>query len=576
MFLALFGGVATASAVSLFRIPNLPNCRAIFWPLAAASTRLQCADAYADQGSVDSLLAAIALVEKLPDDHPLQADISERVERWSEQILAIADRTFHAGDLTEAMAIAQRIPSHTAAAALVSDRLATWDAIWTEATSLFDTAEDHLKASRFREAFSTAIQLRSVDNDYWATTKYDELLELISTARQDVNRLGQARRLADRGSVSAIIEALELINAIGDNSPLYGEAQGLMREISRDLLTLAEDALGREDSSGALNILDKIPPAAGLGAEIADFRTLAAAYELTWDDSVVGYETAIVRLQSIGRDRPLYGRAQELMQRWRRETQGLAQLDWARRVAEPGTVADLYAAIAAAEEMDRNNPRWSEAQQQIDRWQREISRIEDGPYLDQARALAAAGNRAALVAAIEAARQIDGNSALYGEAQDLIGDWRWQIQRQDNAPILAQARQMAATGNLEQAIAIARQIPQGQALHSDAQDLISSWRGDLGGSEALQQAYATAQSGTIGNLVQAIRLAQDVPQSSQRWGEAQDMIDQWSWDILRTAELEASRSLPSAIDVARQVPPRTAAYASAQLRIEEWSAGPIR
>ena len=41
-------GVGVVSAVSLFRIPNLPNCRAIFWPTASATTRVQCAEAYAE------------------------------------------------------------------------------------------------------------------------------------------------------------------------------------------------------------------------------------------------------------------------------------------------------------------------------------------------------------------------------------------------------------------------------------------------------------------------------------------------------------------------------------------------
>lgn len=570
--LALFGGVATASAVSLFRIPNLPNCRAIFWPTASASTRLQCADAYADQGSVESLLAAIALVERLPEDHPLRAEINERVELWSEQILDIAERTFHEGKLEEAIAIARRIPGHTAAAAVVSERISAWETIWADAAEIFATAEDYLRASKFREAFAEAIQLRAVENDYWATTKYEELVTLISDARRDVNVLGQAQRLADRGSVAAILEALELVQGISSESHLYGEAQKLMKEISRELLDLAEAALTREDGAGALNILSKIPPEAGLAAEVADFRTLAQAYELTWDDSTVGYETAIGRLQSIGRDRPLYDRAQSLIRQWRQELQGLAQLDWARRVADPGTVADLQAAIALAREVDRDSPRWSEAQDQIDRWQREISRIEDGPYLSQAKALAAVGDRPALVAAIESARQIGSGSALYGEAQDLIADWRWEVQRIDNGPILAQARQTAAGGNREAAIAIARQIPQGQALYNDAQDLIRQWQGDTQGADGLQAAYRAAQSGTIGGLVQAIQIAQSVPRGGSLWNEAQGMISQWSWDILRTAELEAGRDAASAIQIAQQVPAGTEAYTAAQGKIAQWSA----
>ena len=53
MVLVLFGvvgTVGTTAVVSLFRVPNLPNCRAIFWPTASASLRLQCAEAYAEQG----------------------------------------------------------------------------------------------------------------------------------------------------------------------------------------------------------------------------------------------------------------------------------------------------------------------------------------------------------------------------------------------------------------------------------------------------------------------------------------------------------------------------------------------
>ena len=77
----ILGTAGTAAVVSLFRIPNLPNCREIFWPTASASLRLQCAESYAAQGDVENLLAAIALVDKLPEDHPLRSDIiNDRIE----------------------------------------------------------------------------------------------------------------------------------------------------------------------------------------------------------------------------------------------------------------------------------------------------------------------------------------------------------------------------------------------------------------------------------------------------------------------------------------------------------------
>lgn len=569
---ALFGGVAAASAVSLLRIPNLPNCRAIFWPLAAASTRLQCADAYADQGSVESLLAAIALVEQLPPDHPLRGDINDRVEGWAEQILAIADRTFHDGDIDAAMAIARRIPTHTAAAALVSDRLAQWEATWEEANGIFEAAWGHLEQSQFREAFNEAIKLHGINNRYWRTTKYEELVALITQGRQDANRISQARTLVDRGTLAAITEALDLLEAIDPDRPLYQEALTLIKAAGQGLLTLAEDALARGDSQQADAILAKIPPQAELTAEVNDFQTLSAAYALTREDSAVGYEAAIARLQSIGSDRPLYGRAQSLMEQWQQQVQGVALLDWARQVAQPGTAADLRRAITEARRVSRDSPRWAEAQRQIDRWQREVDRIEDGPYLAQARQLAAPGDRASLTAAIATAQNVESSSSLHGEAQELISSWRWELQRMDNTPVLSQARQLAAAGNLTQAIAVANQIPQGQALYSDAQGLVTTWRGETTGQDQLNRAYQVAEGGTVNALVQAIELAQGVPERSSRWQEAQNMVNQWSWTLLSTAEAEMSRDISRAIQVARQVPPRSEAYANAQLRIQEWSA----
>ncbi|MBF2035800.1 MAG: chromosome segregation ATPase [Leptolyngbyaceae cyanobacterium T60_A2020_046] len=567
--LVTLGGVTTVAALSLFRIPNLPNCRAIFWPTASATTRLQCADAYADQGTVESLLAAIALVEQLPDDHPLRPELNERVEQWAGRILDIASDTFHAGELDQAIAIARRIPADTAAAGQVAERITEWEQIWQSAEDIFATAEQHLRASKFAEAFTEAIKLRSVGNTYWETTKYEELTGLITIARQDVNTLGEAKRLADRGSVDAVLEALEMIATIDENSHLYGEAQGLMKEISRRLLDFAEEALAREDGQAALDILAKIPSEANLSAEVADFRTLAEAYELTWTGSVVGYETAIARLQIISSDRPLHGRARLLIQRWQRELEGVAHLDWARRVAIPGTVPDLRAAITEAEKISSGNPLWDEAQTQIRQWRRQISLIEDGPYLDQAQALASAGDRAALTAAIETASNIPSSSAIYEEARELIADWRWQIQQMNNEPILARARQLAAAGNLSDAVAVATQIPSGQAYYDEAQTAIAQWRGEVRGQN-LTQAYQRAQAGNVSALVDAIAIAQGIPQSSSNWQEAQRAINQWSWDILRIAEAEAAVDLNSAIAVADRVPQRTEAYASAQLKLQEW------
>ena len=553
-----------------YAFPICPTAGRFFWPLASAATRLQCAEAYAEQGSVESLLAAIALVEALPDDHPLRGEINDRVELWADEILHIADQTFNQGELETAIDMAQKIPQNTAAAALVSDRIERWQAIWEQAESIFRESENHLRASNFREAFSAAIQLRSVDNEYWATTRYDELTSLISRTREEVNILANAERTASRGTLEDIVAALEQVAAIAPESYVYDRAQGVLKSLSRDLLDLAEDALADQNSAEALRILAEIPNNVGLEQEVADFRTLADAYELTWARTTAGYEAAIVRLQSIGSDRPLYARARELRQQWQAELEGIAQLNWAKQVARAGTVESLRAAITEAEEIAPSNPLWDETQGQIDDWRRDIALIEDQPYIDRAKLTAIAGDRASLQAAIAEVQQIASNSALYDEAQDLMADWRWQIQRLDNQPILTEARQLANTGQLDQAISVASRIPPDQAVYDEAQAAIDGWRSRQQGRESYQQALLVAETGTVSALVRAMSLALNVPESSPDWTLAQQAANQWSWDVMGIAESIAFRNPTEAADIARQIPSGTAAYPEAQQRLQEW------
>lgn len=570
--LTAVGGVAVISAISLFRIPNLPNCRAIFWPTASAATRLQCANAYADQQTVDGLLAAIDLVDGLPADHPLRTEINQRIEEWADQVLDLAEKTFHGGDLAKAIETAQRIPAQTSAAGLVNERVEKWRSIWAEAETIYDNAETQLHNQNFREAFVETIKLLSVGNDYWETTKYEELLQKITTARKDGAALADAHNLAKRGGMTNLLKAIEGLLAIQPESYAYSEAQKLIKEFSLKLLDLAEDALDRGNTERAETILKKIPAKAGLGEEIADFQVFVQAYELANSQSASGLEGAIARLQSIADDRPLYSRAQTLIRRWQTEIQGLSILDFARRIADPGTVSDLAAAIAEAKRVSRDNPYWGEAQQQIDTWTAQIETIEDSPFLQRADQFAALGDVNSLQAAIQEASNIQSGRALYGEAQERIRKWRAVIQNGVDQPILNQARQLADAGDLRGAIAVASQIGSDRALYDDAQADIRVWQRQVQGTQRLQEARESAQSGSVNGLVDAIAIAQQVPSSSADRASAEALVTQWSWDILQAAETMAASDLNQAIQTAQKVPAKTEAYASAQLRIREWQA----
>jgi hypothetical protein len=562
-------GVGVVSAISLFRIPNLPNCRAIFWPMASATTRLQCAEAYADQDTLEGYLDAIALIESLPDDHPLRGEIDLRLETWSENILDLAETAFQAGDLDAAIAMARRIPNSTTAAQLVNQRVSDWNQIWQEAETIYQAAEADLKALEFQAAFAKAIQLRDVGNTHWETVKYDELTGKITAAREDLNQLGRAKELARQRTLKALQEALTLAQAIATDSPVYNEAQGVIQELGRDLLAMAETALENRDAVAASQMLGAIPTTLNLGNEIADMRTLIDASQLSWQGGISGLEGGIVRLQSIGDDRPLYGKAQALMRRWQDEVQGRTQLEWARQVAQPGSVPDLQAAIIEAQEISRANAAWNDAEAEINRWRDQIETTEDQPILSLAQQQAQSGD---LAGAIATARQIGPSRALYDDAQGQIDQWRADLQRSEDGPLLAQARQLAAQGRLAEAVAVASRIGPGRALYDEAQTNIQTWRGQLQEQQQLQQAYQTAQRGTVSALAEAVRLAQQVPDSSPQKGEANQALTRWSWDILGLAETEAATNLTGAIAIAEAVPTQTEAYAQAQLRLREWRA----
>lgn len=560
-------GLGVGSAVMLLRIPNLPNCRAIFWPTASASTRMQCAEAFAEQATVEGYLEAIALLEALPSDHPMQGEISQRIETWADRILDLAEQAFQDGQWQEAIAMARRVPHHTAAAQVVAERVETWNQIWQEAEAIYTAAETDLANLKFQDAFTKATQLLKVRNAYWRTTKYDELTATINAARETLNELGKAKRLASQRTLANLKEAIAIVEGVPSESPLYGEAQKVLGELGQTLLEMAENALNQRDADGAQQMLSAIPASLNLGADIADMRTIIEASQLSWQGGTTGLEGAITRLQSIDSSRPRYGFAQQLIGQWRAEVEGRSQLEWAQQLALAGTTDDLRAAIAEAEGISRSNPVWNEAKTHIDRWRGQVEITEDRPILDEARQFARMGD---LNAAIAAARRIGSGRALHSEAQDLIRGWRSDQERAEDAPILAQAQQLATAGQFQDAIATASQIGRGRALYDTAQADIALWRNQLRGQQQLQRAYQLAQQGSVAALGEAIQAAQQVPEGSPQRAEAVRTLNRWSLDLLRMAESEARLNLPRAIDIARTIPAQTEAYAQAQVRLREW------
>lgn len=565
-------GVGFSAIALLLKLPAVPNCPAIFWPTASASMRLYCAQVAANKQTAADLLEAIALVEALPKDHPLRPEIERNIEQWSLDILTIGEEKFQAGQLDEAIAIAKRIPTRVAAYKLVEERVAGWQSVWSKAEGLYKKAEEALKQSNWNLAFREAIRLTGVDNKFWATTKYEQLVQQIQIAKAASEQLDKAHQLSRTGRVKDLLEAIKQAEKIPANSYAYKEAQDLIAASGEKLLAIAQNRLKERNWEGVLEITDNLPASVKSPELKSDLSELARALSLAATGAVTDLEEAIAVAQKLGPARPLYAQGQQLATRWQREIQDVTQLERARTFAGSGLVSDLRLAIAEAQQVPQGNPRYQEARDAISRWVRQVETIEDRPYIDRATQVASFGSVSALQEAVQEASRVAQGRALYSEAQGKIGEWTRSIQRQQDQPYLNQARALARAGNLPAAIAAAQQIKSGRVLAGEAQRDIQNWQAELQGRQRLQEAYQAANGGTPQALLTAIRLAGQVPDAATGRGEATVAANRWGYQLLSLAQDRARLSLTDAIAIARLVPTNLEAYATAQQQIQTWQA----
>jgi soluble cytochrome b562 len=532
--------------------------------------RLYCAQLAANKQTAENLLEAIALVEDLPAEHPLRPTIDRSIEEWSLDILKIGEQKFQAGQMTEAIKIARRIPPDVSAAKLVEKQVDRWQTVWSKAQGLYKKAEQELRQSNWNQAFREAVKLTYVDNKYWATVKYEKLVDLIQLGREASAQLDKAYQLSKSGRVDDILAAIKQAEKISSESFAYKEARDLIAKCGKKLIELAEYRLDRRNWQGVLEIVNKLPASVKLEAEKSDLTDMANAISKAESGKIPDLEEAVALAQRLGSDRPLYAKAQQLVSRWQRETEDVVVLERARTFASSGLTADLRTAIAEAQKVPNANPRYGEARTEIARWTRQAETIEDRPYLDRAIQIASFGGIASLQEAVQEASRIAPGRALYREAQAKIGEWTNSIQRTEDQPYLDQALTLANGGDLPAAIAAAQQIQPRRALYSEAQRNIRNWQTEIQGQQRLQEAYQAANAGTAEAISSAIRLARQVPTASKSRGDARLAVNRWSYQLLSMAQDRSSYDLAEAIAIARMIPSGTEAFEAAQQQIQSW------
>jgi tetratricopeptide (TPR) repeat protein len=467
------------------------------------------------------------------------------IETWSTQILDLAEADFQAGKLKEAIGAAQQIPQNASAAKLVADRVKHWETVWAKAEAIYNKAFEVLKKTNLSDARTYAARLLSVENEFWQSTQYEQLSQLITATHKDMTRMGKAENAMKSGGVDEIVTALQDISGIMKDSFVHKDAQELIPKMGRKLLDLAEAAMDRKDYNTALDIANRIPGNVNLGKEVDDFRLIAQAQSKAWSGGSLNLEDAIADAQRIAVGRPSYEKAQRLIARWQVEIQELAQLEQAKQLAQTG---DLQNAIAQASNLSQSN---TAAQEFLKETTGRVQDQADRPLLDQAEQLAIYGDAQSLEAAIAQAKKIGRGRSLHSQAQERIQTWLGQLAALRNPP---SSTVVAAVSP----VAVAPESPDVVPVPAPEEAARNNERA------ILQQASGVASTGTPDALVQAIGIVQSVPDSSPVRAEAVAAIDQWSQQMVQVAQSQADYDVPGAIAIVQRVPPGSSGYGAAQ------------
>lgn len=568
--MAISGSLGFIATASLLKLPSSSSCPEMYLPWASVSLRLYCAQVKAENSTTENLVAAIKQMKTLPPDHPMRSEVDRNIKAWVAQILYIAETEFQAGKLPEAIAIADKIPPDEQYQSLIDEKKANWQKIWSKAEQTYQNVEDKLTTKNWNRAFREAVALTSIENEYWATTKYEETINRIQIAKEEGSKLENAYAFLEKGSINDLLSAVEEVKTIAPESYAYKEAQDIIAQARNQVVVQVDQLIEKQDWSGVSQKLTEIPPQLQLQEEIQDWGALARAGSKSKSGKKEDIEAAISDAENIDPQRPLYFKAQELISLWRLEIEDVANLQKARDLAKPGQIADLNAAIAQAQLISIFNPRHDEAEAQIKKWTAQIETIEDSPTLNKAKNLASVGTPNACNEAITQASLIAPGRALYQQAQQIVDQCQYGIQIQQDQPFLDQAVTLGKAGDWPGAINSAQQIGQGRALYAKAQGKIAVWQNELQGADFLEQAYQASSAKTPDALTQGIYLAQKIPNSTQAKKEGIKAINSWSEELLTIADQVSQSSLEQAISIAKKIPPGSSAFYSARAKIDIW------
>jgi soluble cytochrome b562 len=345
-------------------------------------------------GTTDDLQSAIQQAQKLKSDRPLYGKAQALVSSWQleTQDIIILERARQLaqpgtiGDLTAAVAEAQRIPASNPRGKEAQDAIEGWTATLQtiEDRPYLDRAEQYASGGdvpSLQRAINEASRIgvgRSLSDQ--ADQHIRDWAGRIQRA-QDQPILDQARQLALQGNLRA---AIDTAAQIGEGRVLSGDAQAAIRDWTQSSEQI-------EDS-----------PYLERARQLASQGDLAAA---------------IATAEQIRSGRSLYEQAQADIRNWRNQSDGQGRIQQAYDAAKLGTAPMLLSAIQIADQVPAYSADRPAANRLIDQWSFQILQIAEGQAQSD------------IGAAITIADSIPASTKAYSAAQQDIQTWRLQLRR---------------------------------------------------------------------------------------------------------------------------------------------------
>jgi hypothetical protein len=541
---------AVGAMIWLSRVPPAPECDKIN-VLSSDAERLYCAQQAAQSGDRDALLAAIHLVESWSPDHPLYPQAKSVLGQWSEMLLLDARDRLANNDLDGAIQLAQRIPKTSPLFEQVQQEINFWQSERNRGQKIFEQLQIALRQQRWNDASGLLAKLALVDDVSWQN-RLPNLRKQLDDEKVAGRLLLQARNFASQNGLDQRGDAMRILLSMNRQTFVWEVAQQQIQKWRDQLLQAAAAAFQKNDQDKASRLIATLPPTIEMTSDQRDLVRIvrvAVVSDETKDpppllNQLWGLMLADSTVEQIGTASPYYKQAQQLRPRIAQQAEDTGQIELARALASFGQLPALDLAMRQVEQVELKRPQRIQAQTLLARWRKESQVLADRPVLQQARLWAQAGGLDQLRAAVQLVEQIPAGRSSYAVAQRQKAAWVSQIQTIEDQPILDEARAVAQSGNLNQAIQIARRVQPGRALYGEAQDDIWGWSDQLQAIADRNLLSKANEFAAQGALTRAIDVASQITSGSVA-GEAQRSIEGWKSErdeILRSRMPESSES----------------------------------